>query len=115
MSKKQDVYYVVFFETRYNSLEEALAKAPEVIAAHKVRSLELHNQGTLLMAGAFLDNAGEPLSTMVICPTREAAEEYAKGDPRSLQACSDWKPLKVRLRPVQRNRFMLSGFLMARH
>lgn len=33
------------------------------------------------MAGAFLDNPDEPVSTMVIFPSGEAAEEYAKGDP----------------------------------
>ncbi len=78
----QAVYYVVFFETRYDSLEDALSKAPDVIAAHMARSKELHAQGKLLMAGAFLNNnSGEPLGTMGICPTREAAEEFANGDP----------------------------------
>jgi uncharacterized protein len=33
------------------------------------------------MAGAFLDNLDEPLTTMGIFTTREDAEEYAKGDP----------------------------------
>lgn len=33
------------------------------------------------MAGAFLNNPKEPLGTMAICHTREAAEEYVKGDP----------------------------------
>lgn len=78
---KQDVYYAVFFETFYNSLEDALSKAPDVIAAHRARSNELHAQGTLLLAGAFLNNSKEPLSTMAICTTHEAAEEYAMGDP----------------------------------
>jgi uncharacterized protein len=79
--EKQVVYYAVFFETFYNSLEDAVSKAPDVVTAHRVRSNELHADGTLLMAGAFLNNPGELLRTMTICPTREAAEEYARGDP----------------------------------
>lgn len=81
VAKQQAVYYVLFLETKYTSFEEAIAKAPELIAAHKARSVELHNQGTILMAGAFLDNRGEPLSTMAVCATREAAEEFVRGDP----------------------------------
>jgi uncharacterized protein YciI len=80
-AKQQAVYYVVFLETGYTSFEEAIAKAPDLIAAHKARSAELHNQGTILMAGAFLDNRGEPLSTMAVCASREAAEEFVRGDP----------------------------------
>jgi len=38
VSEKQVVYYAVFFETFYNSLEDALSKAPDVIAAHRARS-----------------------------------------------------------------------------
>jgi uncharacterized protein YciI len=78
---KQEVYYVVFFETVYDSLQEAVSKAPDVIAAHRARSNVWHAQGTLLMAGAFLNNSQEKLCTMVICTTRAAAEEYARGDP----------------------------------
>jgi uncharacterized protein YciI len=75
------MYFVVFFATRYGSFSDALAQAPEVIAAHRARSQELHARGALLMSGAFLDSPPEPLSTMAVCPTREAAEEYAHGDP----------------------------------
>ncbi len=56
---KQGVYYVVFFETFYDSLEDAFSKAPDVIAAHRARSNELHIQGTLLLAGAFLNTSQE--------------------------------------------------------
>jgi uncharacterized protein YciI len=79
--EKQVAYYTVFFETFYDSLEEAVSKAPDVIAAHRARSNELHARGTLLMSGAFLNNPSESLRTMAICATREAAEEYARGDP----------------------------------
>jgi uncharacterized protein len=33
------------------------------------------------MAGAFLDTTDEPLSIMGVLTSREAAEEYVKGDP----------------------------------
>ena len=79
--EKPSVYYVVFFVTSYTSIEEAQAKAAETIAAHVARSKEFHEQGTLLIAGAFLNNSDEPLSTMAVFTSREAAEEYARGDP----------------------------------
>jgi uncharacterized protein YciI len=75
------VYYVIFVVTAYESFEDARAKAADVIAAHIARSKELHAQGTLLMSGAFLNNPQEPLSTMAVLASREAAEEYIKGDP----------------------------------
>jgi uncharacterized protein YciI len=78
---KQEVYYAVFFETFYDSLEDAVSKVPDVIAAHQARSNESHARGTLLMSGAFLNHREEKLRTMAICTTREAAEEYARGDP----------------------------------
>jgi uncharacterized protein YciI len=78
---QQRAYYVVFVETIFTSFDDALAREPEKIAAHLARSKELHARGTLLIGGAFLDNPDEPLSTMAIHTTREAAEEYIKGDP----------------------------------
>ncbi len=79
--KSQPTYYVVFCVLKYASFEEAKTKAPDVIAAHVRRSKELQEGGTLLMAGAFLDKNDEPLSTMAVTTSREAAEEYVKGDP----------------------------------
>ncbi len=79
--EKPVVYYVAFFVTSYESLNDAIARAPDVIAAHQARSKELHARGTLLMSGAFLNNPQEPLSTMAVLTTREAAEVYARGDP----------------------------------
>lgn len=78
---RQSVYYAVFAVTSYESFEDALAKDPDLIATHIMRSKELHARGTLLMSGAFLHNPGEPLSTMGVLTTHEAAEEYIKGDP----------------------------------
>src|SRR2546426_7406952 len=80
-SKKQPVYYVVFVSLKYKSFEEAKTKAPDQIAAHLARSRELHQQGSLLMSGAFLDKTGEPLSTMAVLRSRSAAEEYIHRDP----------------------------------
>lgn len=55
------------------------------------RSKELHEQGTLLMAGAFLDETDGPLGTMAVTTSREAAEEYVKGDPFYLNGTmSEW-------------------------
>jgi uncharacterized protein len=90
-SKKQARYYVVFIVTRYASFEEGKTKAPDTIAAHLKRSKELHEKGTLVMSGAFLDKNDEPLSTMGVLTSREAAEEYVKGDPFYLNGMiSEW-------------------------
>ena len=48
------VYYVAFFETCYDSLDDAVARAPDAVAAHRAHSQELHARGRLLMSGAFL-------------------------------------------------------------
>ena len=79
--KSQPVYHVVFCVLKYTSFEEAKAEAPDAIAAHVKRSRELHENGTLLLAGAFLDENDEPLGTMAVTTSREAAEEFVKGDP----------------------------------
>jgi uncharacterized protein YciI len=77
----QPLYYVVFLTTTFKSLAEAQERAPEDIAAHLARSKQLHEQGLVVMAGAFLDRPDEPLSTMVVCTSREAAEDFIQGDP----------------------------------
>jgi uncharacterized protein YciI len=79
------VYYVVFFVTKYQSFTEVMEKEPELIRNHRLRSKKFHEEGKLLLAGAFLDRPEEPLSTMVVLSSREAAEEYAKGDPFLVQ------------------------------
>jgi hypothetical protein len=74
-------YFVAFFQTRYASLGEVSETAPGELAAHIARSKEWHEQGRLLMAGAFLDQPEEPVTTMVVLASREDAEEYVAGDP----------------------------------
>jgi uncharacterized protein YciI len=77
----QDRYYVVQMTTRFTSLEDVRVEAAETMAAHLARSQQLHEQGILLMAGAFLDGPGEPVQTMGVLTSREAAEDYARNDP----------------------------------
>jgi uncharacterized protein len=79
--KQQALYYVVSCILKFRSLEEAQNRAGDMIATHVARSKHLHEQGILLMSGAFLDKNAEPLSTMGILTSREAAEAYVKGDP----------------------------------
>jgi uncharacterized protein len=73
--------YVVFFQLSYASFAEAFADAPDTIAAHRARAAEFHARGTLITAGAFVDKSPEPLTTMAVFTTHEAAEEFASGDP----------------------------------
>ena len=80
-AKAPPMYYVVFFETKYRSLAEVMEKAPEVLRSHVTRSKQFHAEGKMLMAGAFLDGLAEPVSTMGVLVSREAAEEFANGDP----------------------------------
>ncbi|MHB8595324.1 MAG: YciI family protein [Ktedonobacteraceae bacterium] len=88
---QQHAYYAVFVVTSYESFDDALARSPDAIAAHVARSQELHANGTLLMGGAFLNNSQEPLSTMAVLTSREAAEEYMRGDPFVLKGMvSKW-------------------------
>ncbi len=67
--------YVLFYE----SADDVLSKAPECFPAHRARYEEFHARGTLLMLGAFGDPQEE--GSMAVFTTREAAEEFARGDP----------------------------------
>jgi uncharacterized protein len=79
--KPQPRYYVVFFDIDYPSVGAALADAPESLAAHKQRVQVWHDQGQLVMAGAFGDTPDGHLQTMGVLTSREAADDFAKGDP----------------------------------
>jgi uncharacterized protein len=74
-------FYVVFFTTRFASLADVQRRAPELLAEHVTSSKQLHQQGRLLMAGAFVDRPDEPLRTMGVARTYEDAEHYAENDP----------------------------------
>jgi uncharacterized protein YciI len=71
MNKK----YVLF----YQSADDLRSKAPAHFPGHMVRVKEFHGRGALLMLGTFGDPQEE--GAMSIFTTREAAEEFAKGDP----------------------------------
>ena len=71
--------------------EDEKTNAADDIAANIKRSRELHEKGTLLMSGAFIEKHDEPLSTMAVLTSREDAEEYIKGDPFVIKGMvSNW-------------------------
>lgn len=67
--------YVLFYE----SAEDVAAKAPAQFAAHRARIDEFQARGELLMVGTFANPQEE--GAMAIFSSREAAEEFATGDP----------------------------------
>jgi uncharacterized protein YciI len=69
------VKYVLFYE----SADDVASKAPAHFPAHEARLGEFHSQGTLLMVGTFGNPQEE--GSMAVFTTREAAEEFARGDP----------------------------------
>ena len=78
--------YVLFYE----SAEDVLSKAPVHFAAHSARLDEFHARGELLMVGTFANPEEE--GSMSIFTTREAAEEFADGDPFVLNGVvRSWK------------------------
>ncbi len=82
-SPQPRVYYVVEKTTAFISLAQAQQQAPQALAEHVRRSTDLHQQGRLLMAGAFLEPDPEDgyLRTMAVCPSHDAAEDFISGDP----------------------------------
>ncbi|AIO66792.1 YCII-related domain protein [Burkholderia oklahomensis] len=62
----------------YQMAPDGLGKAATLRAAHVARLREFHARGVLLMAGPFADPAQGALG---IFASREAAEEFASGDP----------------------------------
>jgi hypothetical protein len=78
--------YVLFYE----SADDVMSKAPAHFDAHMARGNEFHNRGVLLMYGPF----GHPQreGSMAVFTTREAAEEFAAGDPFVLNGVvRDWQ------------------------
>ena len=67
--------YVLLYESAPNVAENA----PPHFPAHEERLDEFHERGDLLMVGTF----GDPQSqgSMSVFRSREAAEEFAGGDP----------------------------------
>lgn len=67
--------FVLFYE----SADDVRSKAPGHFPAHHARLLEFHGRGELLMVGTFANPQEE--GSMGIFATREAAEEFVRGDP----------------------------------
>jgi uncharacterized protein len=67
--------YVLFYE----SADDVASKAPPIFPEHWARCQEFHARGVLELVGAF----GDPQTqgSMAIFTTREAAEDFATGDP----------------------------------
>jgi uncharacterized protein len=73
----------------YESGDDVASKAPAHFPAHRARLDEFHAAGTLLMIGTFGNPQEE--GSMAIFTTREAAEEFARGDPFVLNGVvRDW-------------------------
>jgi uncharacterized protein YciI len=71
--------YVLFYE----SADDVATNAPPRFPAHWTRCQQFHARGDLLMVGTF----GDPQTqgSMAVFRTREAAEEFASGDPFVLE------------------------------
>ena len=67
--------HVVFYE----SADDVRSKAPAHFPAHRARWQEFRDRESLLMIGTFADPQQD--GSMAIFTTREAAEEFVKGDP----------------------------------
>jgi uncharacterized protein len=67
--------YVLF----YYSADDVRAKAPLHFPAHQARYEKFHVRGDLLMLGTFADPQRD--GSMAVFRTRQAAEEFAGGDP----------------------------------
>jgi uncharacterized protein len=63
----------------YESADDVVSKVPLHFAAHEARGREFHDRGLLLMYGPFGDPQEQ--GSMSIFTSREAAEEFANGDP----------------------------------
>jgi uncharacterized protein YciI len=63
----------------YESADDVMSKAPEHFPAHSARLGEFHARGSLEMVGTFGNPQEE--GSMSIFNSREAAEEFAAGDP----------------------------------
>jgi uncharacterized protein len=73
----------------YESSDEVAEKAPLHFPAHRARWQEFRDKGTLMMIGPFADQSG----ALAVFTTKEAAEEFASGDPFVVQGVvkKDWQ------------------------
>jgi uncharacterized protein len=62
----------------YEVAADGLHKVPDNYAAHRTRLDEFHARGVLLMAGPY---GAPPVGALGVFTSRDAAEEFIKGDP----------------------------------
>ena len=67
--------YVLFYE----SADDVQDKAPLHFPEHRAHGQEFHQRGLLLAYGPFANPQEE--GSMAVFTTREAAEDFARGDP----------------------------------
>ena len=78
----------------YEMAPDALARTKEHFPAHRARLDEFHARGALLAAGPLGD---PPEGAMAIFSTRDAAEEFIRGDPFVTQGLvSRWRLVEWR-------------------
>ena len=71
----EDLLQILMF---YELASDGLAKVAEHYAGHVARLTEFHGRGVLLMAGPY---GNPPVGALAVFTTREATEEFARGDP----------------------------------
>jgi uncharacterized protein YciI len=83
------VKYVLFYE----SADDLVSMAPVHFPAHTERGMEFHERGVLIAYGPF--TAAQEEGSMAVFTTREAAEDFARGDPFVLNGVvRDWRVLE---------------------
>jgi len=70
----------------YEVAADGLAKVQANFPAHRARLDEFHARGVLLMAGPY---GAPPVGALGVFTSREAAEEFVKGDPFVLNGVVD--------------------------
>ena len=66
------------FVSFYEMAPEALSKVADYFPAHRARLDDFHTRGVILAAGPL---GNPPEGAMAIFTTREAAEDFIRGDP----------------------------------
>lgn len=72
-------YTVMKYVLFYDAADDVLTRAAAHIPVHSARLADFHARGTLLMGGAFANIQDD--GALMIFTTREAAEEFVRGDP----------------------------------
>lgn len=77
------------FVSFYEITPGALGRIMDFFPAHRARLEEFHSKGLLIAAGPL---GNPPSSAMGIFPSKEAAEDFVKGDPFVLNGLvSTWR------------------------